>query len=416
MAIRDLFGALREREFRLVFLARASSIVGDEVAPIALVFAILDLTHGSASALGAVLAARTAPFVIFLLVGGVWADRLPRQRVMLASDLGRCVTQGATAFLLISGTAHVWEIAALQAFNGVAGAFFEPAATGLTPQAVSPGRLQQANALFSLTGNTMGIGGPAIAALLIATVGSGWALAVDALSFAASAAFLARVRVPELREPGEHASFVSELVEGWREVTSRSWVWVSIVSFMLFQFLVLGTLYVLGPVVARRSLGGAPAWALIVGAMSAGALLGSLVGLRFQPRRPLLVGYLVSMGNAVPMIMLGLGLPAIAIAAACVVVGSAFSLPDTLWFTALQEHVPQGALSRVSSYDHLGSTVLRPIGYAIVGPVAAAIGVRATMIGAAVLMIAMELVVVSLPSIRGLTRVTAPEVEPAHRS
>ena len=313
-------------------------------------------------------------------------------------------------------TAHLWEIAALQAFNGVAGAFFEPAATGLTPQAVSPGRLQQANALLSLTGNTMGIGGPAIAALLIATVGSGWALAVDALSFAASAAFLARVRVPELRDPGEHASFVSELVEGWHEVTSRSWVWVSIVSFMLFQFLVLGTLYVLGPVIARRSLGGAPAWALIVGAMSVGALLGSLVGLRFQPRRPLLVGYLVCMGNAVPMIMLGLGLPAIEIAAACVVVGSAFSLPDTLWFTALQEHVPQEALSRVSSYDHLGSTVLRPIGYAIVGPVAAAIGVRATMIGAAVLMIVMELVVVSLPSIRGLTRTTAPEVEPAQRS
>lgn len=341
MPVRDLFGALREREFRLVFLARSSSIVGDGIAPIALTFAILDLTHGSASALGIVLAAHTAPFVIFLLAGGVWADRLPRQRIMLASDLGRFATQGATALLLISGTPQVWEIAVLQAFNGIAGAFFEPAATGLTPQAVSPARLQQANALLSLTGNAMGIGGPAIAALLLATVGSGWALAIDAASFAASAVFLAQVRVPELREAGDRASFVTELADGWREVTSRSWVWVCILSFMAFQFLVLGPLYVLGPVIARRSLGGVPAWALIVGAMSVGALLGSLVGLRFQPKRPLLVAHLVGMGNAVPMIMLGLGLPAASIAAACVLVGAAFSLPDTLWFTALQEHVPR---------------------------------------------------------------------------
>jgi MFS family permease len=162
-------GAWGQRSFRLFFFGQGISAVGDRVVSVALAFAVLDLT-GSVKDLGLVLAAQTVPLVLFLLMGGVWSDRLSRRAVMLTSDLVRAGAQGASAFLLVSGNAHVWQLVVLQAVYGAAEAFFKPAAQALLPETVAAADLQQANALIAVSGNIANIGGPALAGVLVATL------------------------------------------------------------------------------------------------------------------------------------------------------------------------------------------------------------------------------------------------------
>jgi len=173
------FGPLREREFRLLFLGRATTSFGNAIAPVALVFAVLDIT-GSKTDIGIVLAARSLPQVLFLLIGGIWADRLARHRVMVVSDLVSGASQAAVAVLLILGEAEIWHLAAFGAVNGAATAFFFPASLGIVPQTVPEALLQQANALLRLVLNASFIGGAAIGGVLVAAFGSGTAIAVDA--------------------------------------------------------------------------------------------------------------------------------------------------------------------------------------------------------------------------------------------
>ena len=170
MNVDSRLGPLAEPQFRLLYAGQAVSLLGDALVPVALAFAVLDLT-GSATDLGLVLAAQILPLALFLLAGGVWADRLPRQLVMLASDLVRCAVQAVLAALLLSGRAQLWELIVTAAIYGVAEAFFRPASTGLIPATVSPGRLQQANALLGMTTNGAWILGPALAGILVVPVG-----------------------------------------------------------------------------------------------------------------------------------------------------------------------------------------------------------------------------------------------------
>jgi predicted MFS family arabinose efflux permease len=361
--VRGWFGALQEREFRLLFLGQSVSLLGDGVVAVALAFAVLDLT-GSASDLGFVFAARTVPLVTLLLAGGVFADRLSRRSVMVAADVARCSSQGLTAALLISGQARIWELAALQVVHGAATAFFNPASTGLIPMTVSPARLQQANGLRALSMSCASIAGPALGGLLVATVGAGWAMAADASSFAISAAFLVRM-------PAE--SFVRELRDGWDEFRSRTWVWVFVTWAGLGN---LGTsvFSVLGAAIARQSLGGAGAWALIIAALGAGAVIGSVIAVHVRLRRPMASAALGLGSFALPTAALALELPAPVIAAGALFAGASSMLANTLWETALQRHIPATTLSRVSAYDWFGSMAFAPIGYALAGPAGAAIG------------------------------------------
>jgi hypothetical protein len=224
----DSLGALRERQFRLLFTGQLISLLGDSFTSIALAFAVLDLT-GSATDLGYVFAARVIPLVTFLLVGGVFADRLPRRLVMLTADVTRMGAQGAVAVLVLTHNAHVWELVVLQAIAGTASAFFNPASTGLTPMTISPERLQQANALRGISMASTGLVGFAIGGVVVTVVGPGWALAVDAASFGVSAFFLAQLRLPaQVKLPAQ--SFITDLHDGWREFSSRTWVWVIVLA------------------------------------------------------------------------------------------------------------------------------------------------------------------------------------------
>ncbi len=408
-------GPLSERPFRLLWLGQATSAVGDGIVFVALPFAVFGVTS-SVSALGLVFLAGVVPRVTLTLVAGVWADRLPRQQVMLASDLVRGMTQALAAALLLTGAARLWQLAVLSAVYGAGTAFFNPAATGLVPATVSAGRLQQANALMGLSRSGASILGPVCGGVLVAAFGAGWAFAVDAATFGASAYSLALLAVghePRERQP---LTFFEELREGWRELVARTWVWASIVYFSIFNFAIAFTT-VLGPTVAQRSLGGASAWGIIAASSGAGSVVGSVVALQFRPARPLLAANLALATVGFEPLLLARPFPVPAIAASAVVGFAAISFAVALWFTALQEHVPREAISRVSAYDWLGSFIFQPLGFVAVGAVAAATSVSIALVVAGIVLTASSLAVASVPSIRRLpSRQAAPAAAPAGSS
>jgi MFS family permease len=411
-AARGNLGALEEREFALLFLARTVSLFGSAIAPIALAFAVLRLT-GSASDLGFVLAARMVPQILFLLVGGIWADRLPRHLVMVASDIASGLTQVATAALLLTGSAAVWQVAVLQAVNGGAFAFFLPASMGLVPQAVSAARLQQANALLRISINGSQIGGAALGGVLVATIGASWALLIDGFTFFGSAVLLALMRVSRDQRLAAR-NFLAELGDGWRAFRSRTWLWAMVAQVSFVNAAQRGPFLVLGPVVAAQHLGGATAWGLILTAQAGGLLLGAVFGLRFRPQRPLFAGTWLIFALALPLLALALTLPTIVVMAAAVASGIAIEAFGVLWDTSLQEQIPPEVLSRVSSYDQLGSFGFIPIALAVAGPLASAFGVSATLFGAAAVVALATAPILLLKDVRAIQRrQPVPVPEPA---
>ncbi|MDQ3824157.1 MAG: MFS transporter, partial [Actinomycetota bacterium] len=374
---RGRLGALEERPFRLLWLARSASAVGDRMVPVALAFAVIELT-GSGTDLGLVLASGLVPNVIFVLAGGVAGDRFDRSRVMLASDAVRAISQGAIAVLLLTGHASVWNLVVSSAVWGTAAAFFTPASTGIVPATVTPARLQQANALMALTRNVIGLGAPALSGILVAAVGTGVVFAIDSASFLVSAAFLLRLDLPKRAlERGER--FFDELRGGWRELTARTWLWVSVVGFGFWN-VGLAVFFVLGPLVTARELGGARDWGLVMSGSAVGALTGGAVALRYRPTRPLVTVWVVTLTSSFQLLLLVPPAPAVVMALAAVVAMIGVSISIAVWTTTLQEHVPDRALSRVSAYDWLGSLVAMPLGYALAGPAAETIGVDTTLV------------------------------------
>lgn len=400
--MKDLVAALGDRRFRLLFAGRAVSDFGDKIVPVALAFAVLELER-SASALGLVFAARLIPMVVLVLVGGVWADRLPRHLVMVVADVVRAGTQACTAFLLITGRAEVWHLMVLMAVYGAAQAFFDPASMGVVPQTVSRARLQQANGLLQLSRSTFSVIGPAMGGVLTATVGPGWAFAVDSATFLVGAAFLAFLRIErDTREA--RTRFVTDLVEGWQEFRSRTWVWASVLHFAFFHLLVLAPFWVLAPIVADRELDGAGSYATILAAMGVGSILGGLVALRVEPRRPLATAFALIFLEVPAYLALAAAAPLEVIAALAFVGAIAMNFAGTLWNTVLQANIPEHALSRVSSYDWLGSLVFLPAGYMLAGPVAESVGIAETLVFAACWTVLSTSVVLSLEAVRGVRR------------
>ncbi|MGH3255819.1 MAG: MFS transporter [Streptosporangiaceae bacterium] len=400
-------GALQEREFRLFFTGQLVSLLGDAVTPFALAWAVLDLT-GSARDLGFVLAAKTAPLVVFLLVGGVFADRLPRRGVMLTADVARMAVQAATAALLLSHTARIWELIVLQAFAGTGTAFFNPASTGLTPMTVSAGRLQEANALRGMSMASMQFAGPAMAGILIVTVGPGFALAIDAASFGLSAFYLARLHLP-LHVGLPPQSFARDLLDGWREFAARTWVWLSVISLSLSNMTNAAWL-VLAAAWIKNGHGGAGAWTAILVVSAIGALAAGGTALRLKPRRPLLLASIVVIPNASPIIVLALKLPWQILVVTALVTGFGNMLFNTLWETTLQQHVPPASLSRVSAYDWFGSLLCDPLGLALAGVLAAGIGMSRTLWIAAAINVAAVAAMLAAPSVRHLRRIDEPQL------
>ncbi|MGZ4319323.1 MAG: MFS transporter [Gaiellaceae bacterium] len=395
-------GPLAERDFRLLFSGRTISALGNSFANVALAFAVLELT-GSKSDLGLVLAARVVPMVVFMLVGGIWADRLPRSRVMVFSNLTSALTQALVAALLFSGTAQIWQLVVLAALNGTAGAFFFPASTGIVPQTVPEPLLQQANASLRLGLNSASIVGGALGGLVVGLTSPATGIAVDAVSFLFSALLVGAIRLsPALRV--EASNFLADLALGWREFSSRVWLWVIVIQFGLVNAIELGSEGVLGPAVAKEHLHGAIGWGLVLTADAIGLIAGGLLLLRVRPRRLLLtatLGFLLT----VPFLFgLAIPLPLAGVAALALVAGLGAETFGVLWDTTMQQEIPQDRLSRVYSYDALGSFALIPLGLAAAGPIAEAIGTDTALFAAGLISLTATLAVLLVRDVRTLER------------
>jgi MFS family permease len=385
------------RNFRYLFAARTISFFGTNLAPIAVAFAVLGL-GGSATQIGLAFAAWTLAQISTLLIGGVVADRLPRRLVMIGSDTANLFVRFTMGALLVSGHAQIWELIALQAVGGAAVAFYSPASVGIVPETVPAALLQQANSFMS--------GGA-----LVATIGPGYALLLDGTTYGTSALLLGMISLPR-RATAAATNFIRELSDGWQAFTEHTWVWLLTFWISLYFLITYAPFFVLGPYVAKHSLGGASAWAIVVTGEGIGSLAGGLAGLRFMPRRPMLVIGAFFSVTSLQCILLALEAPPAAIGAAAVLAGFAFSYGTVVWDTTLQSLVPREKLSRVSAYNWMGAMIFLPAGYAIAGPVARAIGISTSLwIGAAWIVFS-TIAVLSVPEVRNVRSVMAPK-EPA---
>ena len=400
--MRHSLAPLRARDFRFLFLGRITSLLGSAMATVALAFAVLDLT-GSPTSLGVVLAARWIPQVIFLLVGGIVADRLPRQLVMVGANVVSGIAQLTVATLLLTGAAEVWHLVLLQLVAGASSAFFFPASSGIVPQTVPATVLQEANALLRLSMSSTQIVGAAAGGVLVAAVGSGWALAFDGGTYLAAALFLGAIRLPAAARI-EASNMLAELHDGWREFSSRTWLWTIVVAFGFMNAAHSGASAVLGPTIARAELGGAAAWGFILGAEAAGFVLGGLLMLWLRPRRILLVGCAAMLLPVPGLLLLSLAAPTIVIAAAYLLAGVGIEIFGVFWDISLQQNIPQEKLSRVYSYDALGSFVLIPLGIVAAGPLAEAVGADETLWLAAATIGIATLAMLSVRDVRTLER------------
>jgi MFS family permease len=396
---------LREPEFARLFAARLISAFGTAMAPVAMAFGVLELT-GSPRLVGIVLASQTAAQVATQLFGGAIADRWSRKRVMIVADLLAAAAETAIALLLFGGAPRLSALAALMAVNGVAFALHWPAGVGLVPQVVARERLQPANALLSLAQSAaIGLGG-ASAGVIVATAGAGWAIAVDAASFLASAVLIAGLR-PRPQARAAPSSFVREIRDGWREFTAHRWLWAIVAQFSLVVAAWNGGFLVVGPVVAERALGGAAAWGWVTGAFGAGLVVGGVLGLRLPIARPMLVATLCVFSFALPLLLLSGPAPLPWIAAGAFVAGVGGQLFSVLWNTALHTRVAPEALSRVSAYDVLGSIALAPLGEAAAGPLVEALGAGPTLWLGAACIVAPTAAVLGVREVRTLRAETS---------
>ncbi len=388
---------------RLVF-SRLVSDLGAGIGPIALAFGVLGLPGGGPSALGLVLFCAALPNVVFLLFAGVLADRGNRARILVVAELGMAIAQGVAAVLFISDRASVPALAALAALGGTASALFYPAHTGLIPQVVRPEQLQSTNALIRLSSNLARVGGVALGGILVATIGSGWALGLNASTYGISALLLIGIVVAGTVPVAATSSVLGELAHGWREFTSRRWVWLIVVVFSVSNVGFGAAVGVLGPVVALDSWNGAQSWALIMAAFSLGTVTGVVFAMRIRPKRPLRVAMLAVPLLALPIAGLIPPLSVLAIASASFLAGLAIDIFEVLWQTTLQQHIPQESLSRVSAYDMFGSLVFTPLGLAAAGPAIEAWGTRTTAIICTAL-VSLALLALLDPQIRSLRAV-----------
>ena len=382
------FAALRHTAFRLLLTGRTLSTLGNTIAPIALAFAVLDLT-GSATDLGLVVGTRTLVNVAFLLFGGVLADRLPRHLMMVGASVLAAATQGTVAALILTDTATVPLLIGLSAANGMVSALSMPASAAILPQTVPADERQQANALTRLFFNAAAIVGAPAGGAIVATVGPGWGIAIDAATFLLAGGCYALLRVPQAgtRPAGEaRKSIFADLLTGWTEFRSRTWLWAVVLGFCVVNACWSGGLYVLGPTVANGTIG-RQAWGFVLGAQTVGMIVGALIAMRIRLRRMLFFGTTCTALLALPMLVLGAAPLVVPLMTAAFIAGVGLEQFAVAWETTMQEHIAPEKLARVYSYDMVGSFIAMPIGEVLAGPVAQAAGIEQTLIGAAALVV-----------------------------
>jgi MFS family permease len=397
LSARHLHGTvLGLRDFRLLWLGQTVSTVGDQIFPVAVTISVLD-AGGGASDVGLVLAARWLALVLFVLAGGVWADRLPRRRVLMGSDGFRAVAVGA--LILLPEERPLWLLATMVFVVGGGEAFFRPAYGALLPSLLPPERRAAGNALTSVSVRTGAIVGPGLGAAVVTAAGTRWAFALTVVGFLFSLSMLARLREPPFT-PDASRSMVEDIREGFAEVWARTWVAV-ILGMAAVQLMVsVAPSVVLLPVISRREFHTDAVFGTALALMSAGGLLGALVAMRWRPRHPGLVALL----GLVPYVLIPLALlyPVSRwwVFAAYFLAGIGLEPFVILWQVALQREIPPDRLARITALDWLSSFALMPLGLALTGPAVDAVGERAVLVVAGVMMVVPTLLVLRIPGMK----------------
>jgi MFS family permease len=377
------------RDFRLLLADRVLAPASFSFSMVGVSFAVLDQTHGSTAQLSYVLAAQIAPSLVFLLLGGVIADRIAPQKVIIAGNVMMAAGEGTFGILVLTGHPALWQMIALECLTGTGMAIFYPASSALLPRLVPAGLMQEASAVSRLAMNGGQMGGAVLAGLFIAAIGRhgpGWALTICGTGLLGTLPLMLALRVTAHARTRQ-AGMLRELREGWSEFRSHTWLWVIVAQFSVVLMAWYGSFSVLGPAVARAHLGGAAAWGAVTGAESLGLIVGGLVSLRFSPRRPMRFIVLNGASIAISPLALAMLLPLPAICAASFALGIALEIMMIQWTVALARNIPAEKLARVSSYDALGSVMAMPVGAVIAGPVAAWAGVAVTQYWAAGLIV-----------------------------
>ncbi|UNO43642.1 MFS transporter [Streptomyces sp. MST-110588] len=403
------------RNFTLLTAAAMVAGLGSSGSLIATAFAVLG-AGGSATDVGLVATARTVPLVVFLLIGGAVADRLPRHRVMVAANALNCLSQGLFALLVLAGEPRLWQMALLAALGGTGQAFFSPASEGMVLSSVSGEHSGRAFAFFRMSMNGANIGGAALGGAMVATIGPGWVLAVDSAAFAVAGALRAFLDVRHIPRRTPTGGVFHDLREGWHEVVSRPWLWAVIVQFSLVNAVVAAAEAVYGPLVAEESLGGPRPWGLALAAFGLGTVGGALLMIRCKPRRLLLAGTLCVFPLALPSAALAVPVPAAVLIAVMFGTGVAVEVFGVTWMVALHQEVPEEKFSRVSAYDWFGSVAIVPLATALAGPVQDLIGRRTALWGCSALVVVLTAGVLCVGDVRRLTRRTDPVPRPGPES
>ncbi|MBC6446004.1 MFS transporter [Actinokineospora xionganensis] len=399
MSKASTLGALAERPFRLLWIARTTSSFGDALMPLTLAFSVLSV-GGTATDIGIVLATSTVVRVVLLLFGGTLADRVSRRLLLIGSDVFLLVVQSCVGVLLLTQRPSVALLTAAAVCYGAAAAMAKPAFSGMVPQTVSAARLHQANALMDVSRSTSDILGPIVAGVVVATTSVGWVYLLDAVTFLVSAIAVALLQVAHGKPRGQ-ASFFADLLVGWREVTSRPWYWIALCCHALWN-LGFCAFLVLGPVIVFTLAGGAAAWGAISTSMAVGSLLGGALALRWRPRRPLVIAHLGLALTVFPLAALIVPSALWLVVGAALVSAAGVAFVNTVWITAVQRLIPDDVLSRVSSYDMLVSFTVAPLGYAAVGPLAEATSTTTVLVVAMGCVCLAVLAVLAVPRVRSL--------------
>jgi MFS family permease len=383
-ALTARFPALALRDFRLLLAERLLAPTAFAFSLVGVAFAVLDTT-GSTADLSYVLTAQIASLPVFILVGGVFADRLPPQFVMITGNLMMALAEGVFGGLVLAGHPRLWQMIVLESVTGTGMALFYPASQALLPRVVPGGLLTEANALSRLVTNGGQMGGAAVAGLAVAAVGPGPALVVCGVGMLGTIPMLLRLRVSAAPQPARGRSMISDLRDGWAEFRSRTWLWMITAQYAIVALAWYGGFQVLGPAAVRAHLGGPAAWGAITAAQSVGLIGGALVALRFRPRRPMILVAAVGGIMAIPVLALAMRWSLPLVCAAAAGEGVAMEIMMVQWTVALATHIPPGLLARVTSYDAVGSFLATPAGTLAAGPIAAVIGISATQYGAVAL-------------------------------
>jgi MFS family permease len=387
--------------FSSLAVSRFISNVGNGVSPIALAYGVLSLPNATGKDLSIVMAARFVPLLAFMLFGGVIADRFQRNRLVGGSDMIGSFLAAISAISLIAGFSSTWLLALMGGLFGILNAIWWPAMSGVLPEILPKEKLQEGNAVIGLLTNFGYIIGTLGGGILVSSVGAGWGLLVDAMSF-----FIAGVIVWFLPIAGrikeKSPGIIHDLVVGWREFISRSWVIAMVISFALINMAFESMLSVLGPLNFSDPVTGPRQWSYNLAGLSIGMLLGGIWALKVKIGRPLYLAMVLIALSAVWDYALAFDFPMFFSVLAAVFSGISLEIFMVTWNTSLQSHVPEESYSRVSSYDTLGSFGIAPLGIVIAGPLAMHFGVNTILFITGTTTLIASIASLLVPSVRNL--------------